>query len=99
MPAPAQPVRPSASALYDLSALIAQGDAGDAIFSVAFNALAEAVPYDLATIWRLDGEELRVLAAAGPLDGPKIRRMRLPLRLPPPRALNPAAGCPHLQRL
>ena len=25
----------------------------------AFNALAEAVPYDLATIWRLDGEELR----------------------------------------
>jgi len=94
VPAPAQPVRPSASALYDLSALIAQGDAGDAIFSVAFNALAEAVPYDLATIWRLDGEELRVLAAAGPLDGPKIRRMRLPLRDHPLLRAALLAGAP-----
>ncbi|MCK6507464.1 sigma 54-interacting transcriptional regulator [Myxococcota bacterium] len=45
----------------------------------ALAAMRGVVPYDLAAVFRLRDQELRVVAAAGPLDGPAIRRHRLRL--------------------
>jgi len=53
----------------DLSQVLAQG----------LHAMRAVVPYDLAAVFRLEGEELHVVAAAGPLDGPRVRAHTLHL--------------------
>jgi len=51
----------------------------DQLLTDALSALGGIIPFDLATIMELDGDELRVRVAAGSLDGPRIRRHRLRL--------------------
>ena len=51
----------------------------DQLLGQALDALSPVIPFDLATIMELDGNELRVRVARGPLDGPKIRRHRIRL--------------------
>lgn len=45
----------------------------------ALESLAAVIPYDLATIFRLTGDELKVLASAGPLSSSRIRQHALQL--------------------
>ena len=49
------------------------------VLEQALAAMRTVVPYDLAAVFRLYDQELSVVAAAGPLDGPAIRRHRLQL--------------------
>jgi transcriptional regulator with GAF, ATPase, and Fis domain len=65
--------------LSDLAALVVRdADIAD-VLGQALASLREVVPYDLAAVFRLRDDALHVLAAAGPLDGPSIRRHRLQL--------------------
>jgi transcriptional regulator with GAF, ATPase, and Fis domain len=49
------------------------------VLEQALAALREVVPYDLAAVFRLDDQRLRVVAASGPLDGPAVRAHSLEL--------------------
>jgi transcriptional regulator with GAF, ATPase, and Fis domain len=57
------------------------------ILARALDALAHLIEYDLAAVYRLAGDELRVVAAAGPLASDQVRAHRLSL-----------SAFPHLQR-
>jgi transcriptional regulator with GAF, ATPase, and Fis domain len=57
----------------------ASTEAVDALLGESLAALGTLVPYDLATILEIDGDELRVRIASGPLAGPEVRRHRLSL--------------------
>jgi transcriptional regulator with GAF, ATPase, and Fis domain len=66
----------------DLSALtakIASPGGLEEVLNRALEALREVIDYDLAAVFRLDDRELRLIAAAGPLDGPQVRQHRLRL--------------------
>ncbi len=51
----------------------------DRLLTDALAALGQIIPFDLATIMELDGNELRVRVAAGSLVGPDVVRHRLSL--------------------
>lgn len=51
----------------------------DRLLTDALAALGQIIPFDLATIMELDGNELRVRVAAGSLVGPDVARHRLSL--------------------
>lgn len=65
--------------LATLAALAPRPDATTDVLERALDSLGALVPYDLAAIFRLDGERLRLIAAAGPLADAKVRRHELPL--------------------
>jgi len=55
-------------------------DTIDTVIGQSLEALGRVVPYDLATVMQLDGEELSVRVACGPLgERPEVRRHRLKL--------------------
>ncbi|HEX9592850.1 MAG TPA: sigma 54-interacting transcriptional regulator [bacterium] len=51
----------------------------DRLLQEALDALQPVVPYDLAAVMLLEGDELRVRAARGRLDGDAVRRHRIQL--------------------
>lgn len=66
----------------DLGAMVRLGtslEAVDKLLTEALDALGSVIPFDLATVMELSGGELVVRVAAGPLDGPDVRRHRLSL--------------------
>ena len=65
--------------LHDLSRLTSRPESIDALLTGALHALHSVVPYDLAALYQLDGEELRVRAADGRLLTPAVMRHRLAL--------------------
>jgi transcriptional regulator with GAF, ATPase, and Fis domain len=73
--------QPSVSTdVRDLSRLVAGDRDVRAILERALAALEGVIPFDLAAVFRLFGNELRVLAAAGRLDRDAVRRHKLDLR-------------------
>lgn len=94
MTEPLAPASP-ADAVYGLAHLLTQGGSAEALFDAALAALSAVIPYDLAAIWRLDEGELRIIAAAGPLDRPRVRRHRLRLAEHPRLAAALRAGQPR----
>ena len=65
--------------LHELARLVDQPQATDELLHRALTAMRALIPYDLATIFRLQGDTLRALTAAGPLAEPRVRRHSLPL--------------------
>ncbi|MFM7200212.1 MAG: sigma 54-interacting transcriptional regulator [Myxococcota bacterium] len=65
--------------LFDLAGLVTDPSAVGEVLERALDALRTLVPYDLAAIFRLKGELLQVVAAAGPLATPRVRSHRLHL--------------------
>src|SRR5262245_63658386 len=51
----------------------------DSLLGDALEAFGRLVPFDLAAILELDGDELKVRVSRGPLDGERVRRHRLKL--------------------
>lgn len=94
MTEPLAPASP-ADAVYGLAHLLTQGGSAEALFDAALAALHGVIPYDLAAIWRLEDDELRIIAAAGPLDQPRVRRHRLRLAEHPLLAAALKAGRPR----
>lgn len=60
--------------LKELAALASDPAALDAMLERALDALQGVVPYDLASVLALDGDQLRVRAARGPLADGRVRR-------------------------
>ncbi|MBL8842129.1 MAG: sigma 54-interacting transcriptional regulator [Planctomycetes bacterium] len=89
MPAPPRPNRPAApadGAVDDLARQLQQAlvagtsrEEVNELLAGALAALAHLLPFDLAAILELDGDELAVRVAHGPLDSDKVRRHRLKL--------------------
>ncbi len=65
--------------LDELARLAARPDAIDDVLSRALGALSELVPYDLASIFELDGKTLRMRRAEGRLASPEVRAHDLDL--------------------
>jgi transcriptional regulator with GAF, ATPase, and Fis domain len=65
--------------LHDLAALVAASGTTEDILDRALHALASIIPYDLAAVFRLQGQRARVIAGAGRLMSPKIRAHQLDL--------------------
>ena len=65
--------------LKELVHIASTADALDDLLRRGLDWLARLVPYDLATVFTLEGETLRVRAARGRLAGPRIREHELPL--------------------
>ncbi len=65
--------------LHDIASLVGQDRELSDVLRRALLALQAVVPYDLAAIYRLEGERLRVIATAGALDSHEVRRHTLPL--------------------
>lgn len=65
--------------LHELARMVGADNDLPLVLEQALAALRSVVPYDLAAVFRLHGQELRVLAASGPLDGPAVRRHTLRL--------------------
>jgi transcriptional regulator with GAF, ATPase, and Fis domain len=72
-------VRDYTNDLHTLAAMVAEPGATPEVLDRALAAMRAVVPYDLAAVFRLCGDELRVVAAAGPLAGPEIRAHSLAL--------------------
>jgi transcriptional regulator with GAF, ATPase, and Fis domain len=68
-----------AADLAELTRLVVGEASLSEVLGQALGALREVVPYDLAAVFRLRDDRLHVVAAAGPLDGPAIRRHTLDL--------------------
>jgi transcriptional regulator with GAF, ATPase, and Fis domain len=67
--------------LHALARLVAAPLATEEVLTRGLEALGRVVPYDLAAVFRLDGEErARVIAAAGRLDTPQVRRHAIELK-------------------
>ncbi|MHC4838749.1 MAG: sigma 54-interacting transcriptional regulator [Planctomycetota bacterium] len=66
--------------LHELATLVASPQDVEEVLGRALHALRDVVPYDLAAIFRLEGDTARVVAGAGPLMGPRVRRHELDLR-------------------
>ena len=76
------PSTPTLDLTRDLDSALRLGTAPEVIDQLlvqALDALSTLIPYDLATIMELEGDELRVRVARGSLDGPDVRRHRLRL--------------------
>ena len=58
--------------LREIAGLVGEAPTRE-VLDRALHALAALVPYDLATVFRLEGQRLRVLAAAGPLANAQVR--------------------------
>jgi len=67
------------SDLHALAAMVGDRNALEEVLERALEALQAVVPYDLAAVFRLQGDQLRLVAAAGPLVSPEVRRHELPL--------------------
>jgi len=65
--------------LSDLAGLAAHPHAVADVLSRALDSLSEIVPYDLAAVMELEGQTLRVVAAAGSLAGPQVLSHKLDL--------------------
>jgi len=65
--------------LRELVQLAATPDSVEDLLRRGLDWLARIAPYDLATVFMLDGERLRVRAARGPLAGPAVRGHELAL--------------------
>lgn len=68
------------SDLKDLARLAGEPDALESVLGRALDSLAGIVPYDLAAVLEIEGDDLRVRAARGPLARPEVRRHRIALR-------------------
>lgn len=64
--------------LHALAALATRADPAKAL-ERALHSLAEIIPYDLAAVYRLEGDTLRVVAADGRLADARVRRHTLAL--------------------
>lgn len=62
-----------------LAGLVTSPDALDEMLRGALRNLAQAIPYDLAVVFELEGDELVARSAAGPLASDELRSHRLPL--------------------
>ncbi len=82
--------------LHELARMVGADVDLPVVLEQALAALRSVVPYDLAAVFRLHDQELRVLAASGPLDGPAVRRHTLRLERFPTirRALETRAPIP-----
>ncbi|HTE53449.1 MAG TPA: sigma 54-interacting transcriptional regulator [Kofleriaceae bacterium] len=65
--------------LNRLASLATEPNALDQVLGQALRSLHRIVPYDLAALFELSGDELTVRAFEGPLAGAEIRRHRLSL--------------------
>ena len=65
--------------LHRLAALATEPNALDRVLDQALRSLKRIVPYDLAALYELNGDELTVRATQGPLANAEIRRHRLSL--------------------
>jgi transcriptional regulator with GAF, ATPase, and Fis domain len=65
--------------LERLTALASDPNALEEVLSRGLASLARIVPYDLAAVYELDGEDLFVRAAVGALASDRVRRNRLSL--------------------
>ncbi|ACY16822.1 sigma 54-interacting transcriptional regulator [Haliangium ochraceum] len=65
--------------LHVLTSMLASKRAPDLILAQALEALSHLIDYDLAAVYELHGDELRVVAAAGPLASEQVRAHRLAL--------------------
>jgi transcriptional regulator with GAF, ATPase, and Fis domain len=74
-----EPVLDLTRDLAALTRLSTSTRAVDALLGEALDALGRLVPYDLATVMELQGDELRVRVARGPLDSADVRRHTLSL--------------------
>jgi len=63
--------------LQRLARLVAEPHDQERLLEDALTSLAPVVPYDLAVIYRLSGEQLKVAAAVGKLASRRIRQLRL----------------------
>jgi len=75
-----QPLIDATRELRELATLAAEPTAVDEVIERALHALAPLVPYDLAAVFSLDGDELAVRAATGRLADARVRRHKLSLR-------------------
>jgi transcriptional regulator with GAF, ATPase, and Fis domain len=66
--------------LKHLVQLAASDDATEDLLRRGLDWLARLAPYDLACVFTLDGDELKVRVARGPLAGPQVRAHRLSLQ-------------------
>ena len=69
--------------LKDLARLAAEPASLEDMLQRALESLQNLVPHDLAAVLALDGDELRVVAARGPLASEAVRRHTLDLRAHP----------------
>jgi transcriptional regulator with GAF, ATPase, and Fis domain len=69
----------AATEVHDLVALVGDPSARAAVIERSLDALREVVAYDLAAVFVLEARRLRMIAAAGPLDGPAVRAHGLDL--------------------
>jgi len=67
------------SDLQQAIALSTSGSSVDRLLREALDAFQPVVPYDLAAVMLLEGDELRVRAARGRLDGDAVRHHRIQL--------------------
>ena len=74
-----QPAVDLTADLKELVHIASTADALDDLLRRGLDWLARLAPYDLATVFTLEGETLRVRAARGRLAGPRIREHELPL--------------------
>ena len=66
--------------LKDIAALAADPESISEVLTRALESLQALVPHDLAAVLRLEGEELKVMAARGSLNNERVRAHRLALR-------------------
>ena len=65
--------------LRELAGLATNPHAVDEVLQRSLDALLPLIPYDLAAVLSLDGNNLSVRAATGPLASPRVRRHQLQL--------------------
>ncbi|MEZ4429986.1 MAG: sigma 54-interacting transcriptional regulator [Nannocystaceae bacterium] len=66
--------------LSRLAAMAAEPDAAEEVLRQALGSLRGVIPYDLAVVYQLDDEVLRVRVAVGSLASDQVRAHALPLR-------------------
>ena len=69
----------AAQDLQQLAERVAEPGALQEVLERALDALRDVIPYDLAAVFVLEDQHLRMIAAAGPLDGPRVRKHGLDL--------------------
>ena len=75
----AQPLLDYTTDLHELAGLVAEQATTEDVLDRALDALGAVIPHDLAVVFRLDGDDLRPLAATGPLADPRVRGHHLSL--------------------
>lgn len=66
--------------LHALAAMVSNRQTLDEVLERALESLQGVIPYDLAAVFRLEKDVLQLVAAAGPLASPTVRRHRLELK-------------------